>query len=124
MPLVRLSFTPTHDATTQRYVADHVHDALVESVGIPPDDRFQLLRQSGEMIYDRSYLGIERTEKFVIVEIIFRAGRSVEKKQALYANIAGRLEGLGIPKGDVMIVLLENAPEDWSFGNGVAQYVK
>jgi phenylpyruvate tautomerase PptA (4-oxalocrotonate tautomerase family) len=124
MPLVRISFTPAHDATMQRQVADHVHEALVESVSIPADDRFQLLRQSGEMIYDRQYLGITRTEKFVIVEIVMRAGRPVEKKQALYKNIAERLERLGIPKGDVMIVLLENDLEDWSFGNGVAQYVK
>ena len=122
MPLVRLSFTPAHDAATQRAVADHVHDALVESVGIPKDVRFQLLRQSGEMIYDRHYLGIERSEKFVVVEIILRSGRSVEKKQALYKNIADRLESAGISRGDVMIALVENEAADWSFGNGIAQY--
>jgi phenylpyruvate tautomerase PptA (4-oxalocrotonate tautomerase family) len=124
MPLVRISFTPAHDTLVQRSVAQHVHEALVESVGIPADDRFQLLRQSGEMIYDRHYLGIERSDKFVIVEIIFRRGRTIEQKQSLYANVAARLETLGIRKSDVMIVLQENGLEDWSFGDGIAQYVK
>ncbi len=124
MPLVRLSFTPAHTVETQRSAADHVYEALVESVGVPDGDRFMLLRQSGEIVYDRRYLGIERTEKFVLVEIIFRSGRSTEKKQALYKNVAERFERLGIPKGDVMIVLVENQAEDWSFGNGIAQYVK
>ena len=50
-------------------------------------------------------------------------GRTTDKKKALYAAIAERLNAnLGIRKEDIVISLLEVSPEDWSLGNGVAQY--
>ena len=79
MPFVRLSF-PTgssYDGPLKRKIADEVHAALVESIGIPADDRFQLLQQSGELIYDTGYLGVRRTDGFFTIEVVFRRGRSV-----------------------------------------------
>ena len=74
---------------------------------------------------DRHYLGIERSSDLVIVQIALRRGRSVEAKQALYGAIAERLSrSPGVRPADVFVTLVENGPEDWSFGDGVAQYVK
>jgi phenylpyruvate tautomerase PptA (4-oxalocrotonate tautomerase family) len=122
MPLVRI--TGTHDHATLRILGDVVHDALVATVGIPPDDRFQVLDRlpPEALIADAAYLGIAR-ERTVFVEVTLRAGRTQEIKRAFYRRVADEaLAKAGIRREDVMIVLHENAPGDWCFGAGVAQY--
>ena len=106
-------------------MGDAVHQAMVETIGVPPLDRFQLIdeRDGDELVYDRAYLGIERTDGVVFVQITLNAGRTVEQKKALYARIAGLLgERAGVRSQDVLVSLVEVARENWSFGNGVAQY--
>jgi phenylpyruvate tautomerase PptA (4-oxalocrotonate tautomerase family) len=50
--------------------------------------------------------------------------RTVEQKQALYARIVELLgKNPGIRPQDVMINLIDVGKENWSFGNGIAQYV-
>ena len=59
----------------------------------------------------------------MFIQITLNGGRTTDKKKALYATIAQRLHAnLGIRKEDVVISLLEISPEDWSLGNGEAQY--
>lgn len=122
MPLVRI--TGSHDHSTLRALGDVVHEALVSAVGIPPDDRFQILDGLAPeaIVADRSFLGVAR-ERAVFVEVTLRGGRTREVKRAFYERVAdGASERAGIRREDVMIVLHENATIDWSFGNGVAQY--
>ena len=46
------------------------------------------------------------------------------KKQALYREIVAALgKDPGVKPEDVIINLVEVLPENWSFGNGIAQYV-
>ena len=122
VPLVRI--TGRHDVQTLRALGDAVHESLVSAIGIPADDRFQILTAAtGEtLIADPSYLGC-RHESPAIVEITLSAGRSNDQKRALYAEIARGAEAIGIRPDDVMIVLHENQRVDWSFGAGIAQYV-
>jgi phenylpyruvate tautomerase PptA (4-oxalocrotonate tautomerase family) len=61
----------------------------------------------------------------MFVEITLRRGRGVVQKQALYREIAERMSATGLVRPeDLLIVLHENDTADWSFGNGVAQYVE
>ncbi|MDB5070270.1 MAG: tautomerase family protein [Candidatus Eremiobacteraeota bacterium] len=122
MPLVRI--TGRHDVTTLHALGDAVHDALVAAVGIPADDRFQVLTSAtAEMlIADPGYLGHHR-ESPAIVEITLSAGRTNDQKRDLYARIARGAEAAGIRADDVMVVLHENQRVDWSFGGGIADYV-
>ncbi len=101
-----------------------VHHALVASLGIPPADRFQIVtaHPAEAFHFDRSFLGLQRSGHPVVVEISLRAGRPEERKRELYRLIATRLEAVGVPPADVLIVLHENTAADWSFGNGLAQY--
>jgi 4-oxalocrotonate tautomerase len=127
MPLVRIDLRRGMPREYRQALADGVYEAMRESIGIPENDRFILVSEhdAENLSYDRHYLGIERGDDFVSVQITLRRGRSVEAKQALYRGIAERLaRSPGVPSGDVLITLVENGPEDWSFGNGVAQYVK
>jgi 4-oxalocrotonate tautomerase len=123
MPLVRIDLK---EASTERRlrIADSVHEALVEALGIPPDDRFQIVTEHGRnLIYDRSYLGISRSDDIVIVQVTLNAGRSEEKKAAFYRRVADLLHAkAGVRPEDVFISLVEVPKENWSFGNGVAQY--
>ncbi|MEA2688301.1 MAG: hypothetical protein QOD51_908 [Candidatus Eremiobacteraeota bacterium] len=122
MPLVHI--TGRHDLKTLRALGNAVHDALVAAVGIPVDDRFQVLTTATNetLTADPSYLGQHR-ELPVIVEITLSAGRTNDQKRDLYARIASGAEATGIRPDDIMIVLHENQRVDWSFGSGIAQYV-
>jgi phenylpyruvate tautomerase PptA (4-oxalocrotonate tautomerase family) len=122
MPLVRI--IGRYDLQTLRALGDAVHDALVAAVGIPADDRFQVLTSATDetLLADPDYLGHHR-ESPAIVEITLSAGRTNDQKRDLYARIARGAEAAGIRADDVMVVLHENQRVDWSFGGGIADYV-
>lgn len=125
MPFVEIFVPDTFPPPQRRKLADAVHAALVETIGIPSDDRFQVIRALGadDWICDPSYLGLNRTANALVVRITLRRGRPNAKKRALYravADNAARCAGLRVE--DVFIVLNENEASDWSFGGGVAQY--
>lgn len=126
MPLVRIELGRGKSAEYRQAIADAVYEAMRETIQIPENDRFEIVTEHdrSHFIYDRHYLGIQRSDDFVVVQIALRRGRSTEMKQALYRRITERLsEAPGIAPADVFITLLENGLDDWSFGNGIAQYV-
>lgn len=123
MPFVRIFLKQSVDPARRRAIADAVHAGMVNAIGIPADDRFQVLSSHGDdLIYDAHYLGIERTDELVMVEVHLSIGRSLEQKRALYAKVADQLVALGIRRQDVFIHLMETTMLNWSFGDGVAQY--
>lgn len=124
MPLVRIDLRKGKDATDREQIGQIVHEALV-SVGVPKDDRFQVIseHEPSNFAFDPTYLGIRRSEDLVIIQITWNEGRTVEQKKALYKAIADGLEGrLGLRREDVFVSLVEVKKENWSFGNGIAQY--
>ena len=101
-----------------------MHELLV-SVGVPKDDRFQADRRirHRELRLRSNYLDIRRTEDLVIIQITWNEGRTVEQKKALYKAIADGLAAtISLRREDVFVSLIEVKRENWSFGNGVAQY--
>ena len=102
-----------------------MHQALVETIGIPPADRFQLISEytADHFIYDPSYMDMSRTDQLVMLQMTISLGRTVEQKRALYQRITERLsEHPGIRPEDIFINVIEVAKENWSFGQGIAQY--
>jgi 4-oxalocrotonate tautomerase len=127
LPLITLSLETGRSRDEKLRLADAVYEALRSAIQIPENDRFVAIREyaTGDLIADPGYLGIARSEHPIFVEITLRRGRSTEKKQALYREIAQRMAAAGsVRPEDVLIVLRENETPDWSFGNGVAQYVE
>jgi 4-oxalocrotonate tautomerase len=125
MPLVRIALLAGKSDTQKRQIADAAHRALVETISIPAQDRFQIISEHAraDLIYDPSYLKIQRTDDIVIVQITMSAGRTLELRKALFQRMADLLhEEAGIRREDVFVNLVETAKENWSFGNGVAQY--
>jgi 4-oxalocrotonate tautomerase len=126
MPLVRIFLREGKSDGYRRAIADGVHRALVESVDAPQPDRFQIVTEhrADALIYDASYLGIERSDDIVIVQITLSAGRKPAQKRKLYRRMAEILkENPGLRPQDLTINLVEVAWENWSFGNGEAQYI-
>jgi 4-oxalocrotonate tautomerase len=125
MPFVRLTLKQSRTPDQRRAIADGVHLALQSAVGVPAGDRFQAIETLGDdLIVDPDFLGIHRDDGAVLIEIHLASGRSVAKKQALYRDIAANLEKAGVEKRNVFIHLVETAVENWSFGEGIAQYVE
>jgi 4-oxalocrotonate tautomerase len=125
MPLVRISLRQGKSATYRRAVGDAVHQAMVEAINVPPMDRFQVITEHSPegLIYDPEYLGVRRTDAVVFIQITLNVGRSLELKKALYARMAELLkQNPGVRPEDVFINLTEVPRENWSFGNGIAQY--
>ena len=122
MPLSRLS-VPAHLPPSRiRALADAVHESLVETCGVEPNNRFQLVSTyaSRMMFIDATYGDVKRTPDGSIIEILLLEGRTAEQKKNLFRRIADRAAGAGFAGDDVMITLVENAPHNWSLGQGRA----
>ena len=127
MPLVRISLMQGKPAHYGKQVGEIVYQAMRSAIAIPARDHFQIITEHDQssLIYDPTYLDIERTDDFLVIQITLNEGRTLEAKKALYQEIAGRLHTtLGIRTEDVFINLVEVKKENWSFGNGIAQYAQ
>ena len=125
MPLVRISLRRGKSATHLAALRNGIYAAMRETFDVPEDDRFILVHQhdDGEFDCDPNYLGIPRSDNLVIVQIACNNTRTAAQKQAFYRRVAGNLAtDPGLRPEDVFINLLETARENWSFGNGIAQY--
>ena len=125
MPLVRIDLNKSYNPDKTKKIGELVYRAMEEEISVPKDDKFQIITKhdTSELNIPDSYLGIKYTNKIIIIQITLNAGRSLELKQKLYKRIAEDLnKELNIRKEDVFIGLVEVAKENWSFGNGQAQY--
>jgi phenylpyruvate tautomerase PptA (4-oxalocrotonate tautomerase family) len=126
MPFVRISLRQGTQPEYRKAIADGVHQAMIDALAIPPDDRFQVISEHApeNLIYDPHYLGITRTDKVVFIQITLSAGRKPGQKRALYKRVSELLsKSPGVRPEDVLINLVEVAWENWSFGKGVGQYM-
>jgi 4-oxalocrotonate tautomerase len=124
MPFVRISVKGSRSEKERQSIGDCIHRAMVKAIGIPEGDRFQVITEhEADLIYDPHYLNIHRTDGIVMIQITLASGRTLEKKKALFKNIAEFLAAEhGVRPEDVFINLVETAMENWSFGNGICQY--
>jgi 4-oxalocrotonate tautomerase len=126
MPLVRIDLRRGKSPAYKKAISDGVYQALREIFTVPENDRFMVVtdRADEDFLYEPNYLGIAHGADFAMLQITVTNTRTVEQKQALYARIVELLEkNPGIRQQDVMINLIDVGKENWSFGNGGAQYV-
>jgi phenylpyruvate tautomerase PptA (4-oxalocrotonate tautomerase family) len=125
MPLVRIAYMKDKPEGFGKKVGAIVYQTMLDTINVPPKDNFQLISEHdpGTLVYDPEYLDIPRTDGVIFIQITLNEGRSVELKKAFYSALAERLNHeLGVRIQDVFISLVEVKKENWSFGNGVAQY--
>lgn len=127
MPLVRIDLLEGKTAEFKTQLGELVYESMLETIGIPEEDKFVVVNdlKAEELIFSTNYLGVDRTEGIVIIQITMNEGRTTEVKKALYKTVADKLNSqLAIRKEDVFINLVEVNKENWSFGNGIAQYAE
>ncbi|GAA0682229.1 tautomerase family protein [Dyella marensis] len=126
MPLVRIALRRGKSAAYIAALRNGIYRAMREAFDVPENDRFILVSQheAEEFDYDPGYLDIARDDDLVMVQIACNNTRTTEKKQAFYKRMAELLaEQPGLRPENLLINLLETGKENWSFGNGIAQYV-
>lgn len=125
MPFTQIQLKKGKSAEFRSTLMEQIYLAMVETISIPEDDRFATITEleSGNFNNSGNYAGIDRSDDVVFIQITLNKGRDIEKKKALYAAIAKKLSAdPGIRPEDIVISLVEVAMEDWSLGNGIAQY--
>jgi phenylpyruvate tautomerase PptA (4-oxalocrotonate tautomerase family) len=125
MPLIRISLRAGKPADYGRAIAENIYESLRETFNVPENDFFATVDEleARDFIYDRKYFNIERGDDLVLIQLTVSNTRTVEQKKALYHRIVERLgKSPGLRPQDIFLNLLEVAKENWSFGNGEAQY--
>lgn len=126
MPLVRIDLQVGRNAAEVRRLADVVQEVMRASFAAPPRDRYQIVTEHpvGQVIAEDTGLGFERTDGVVVIQIV-EQGRSQEQKKVLYAELSRRLAAeCGVLPTDLIVSVVANDPEDWSFGLGRAQFLE
>jgi phenylpyruvate tautomerase PptA (4-oxalocrotonate tautomerase family) len=126
MPLVRIDLVEGRSQEYRQKVGEIVYQTLLDVLSVPNHDRFQVITEHSKsgLSFDRDYLGVHRSDDCIFLQITLNSGRSVELKQRFYKAIADGLHaGVKLRREDVFVNLVEVPKENWSFGNGEAQYV-
>jgi len=126
MPLVRIDLIQGHSADYRAVIGDVVYQAMVGTLNVPQNDRFQVIAEhpAEDLIFDPTYLDIQRSPDCIFIQVTLNEGRTVEQKQLFYKAVAdGLQQRLALRREDVLINMVEVTKADWSFGNGEAQYV-
>jgi 4-oxalocrotonate tautomerase len=125
MPVTRIAIREGKTSEYKRALMDEIYEAMRETVNIADGDRFMAITEHGddEFAYG-AFLGVDRSEDLVQVQV-FWAPKPVDAKLAMYRRIVERLAANpGVRPEDVLIAVVESAAENWSFGNGEAQFHK
>jgi phenylpyruvate tautomerase PptA (4-oxalocrotonate tautomerase family) len=121
MPFIRTSVHKDASPLQRERIVEGIHQALVDSIGMPQDELFNLVTEyePEQFRFNRTFNGVVRSDRVVVVEITLRRGRSDAMKRELYANIVRNLaSGAEIQPADVFIFMHENDYSDWSVGGG------
>ncbi|MCD8892655.1 tautomerase family protein [Staphylococcus nepalensis] len=125
MPLIKLDMIKGREKEEIKRILDITYDVMLDAFQAPIGDRYQIVNQHEdyEMQILDTGLGVSRTELVIVFTIITRP-RTKNQKIEFYKKLAEALnESLNIRKEDIMISLVENTDEDWSFFNGKAQFL-
>lgn len=125
MPLMRFDVIEGRNQEELKNLLDAAHRAMVEAFGVPERDRYQIVHEHppAHMIIEDTGLNIPRSRNVVVVTVNSRP-RATEAKQKLYTELCRELKGTcGVESSDVMVNIVTNTDEDWSFGLGRAQFL-
>lgn len=125
MPLLYIDLIEGRTPSEVRALLDAVHESVVEAFGVPPRDRYQVVRThpAHEIVALDTGLGISRSSNQVIINVVSRR-RTRAMKEKFYELLATNLaERCGLDPADLIVSITENGDEDWSFGHGRAQFL-
>ncbi|RYY07656.1 MAG: tautomerase family protein [Alphaproteobacteria bacterium] len=125
MPLARIDLLEGRSAEYRRTIADVVYDQMIVCLGVP-EDRFQVISEHkpDNFFFDKDYLGYDRSESCIFIQLIFLDVASGEQKAAFYRSVVDDLvTKLHVRPEDVFFNLVTVDPPDFSMGMGRATYI-
>ena len=125
MPLIHISLRAGKPEAYRQAIFDSLYRAMREALSVPEGDQFMTISEhdAANFRYGAAF-GIARSDDLVFIQITVFNTRTVAEKKALFKRIAELLgENPGIRPEDVFVNILDAAKENWSVGNGVAQFV-
>lgn len=125
MPLLIFDVIEGRSDAQLQTLLDAAHRAVLSAFEVPVQDRYQIVHENKakHMVIEDTGLNLTRTRDLVVVRVI-TSPRPEEQKQKFYAELSRELkESCGIEGSDLMVSITTNSKGDWSFGNGVAQYL-
>ncbi|MGO9887829.1 MAG: tautomerase family protein [Solirubrobacteraceae bacterium] len=126
MPITRIAIREGKTPEYKQALMDEIYQAMLETVAIKDGDRFMAITEHDEHAFAYGpFLGLERTDDLVQIQVFWAPGKAVDAKLAMYRKIVERLgANPGVRPADVLISVVETAAENWSFGNGETQFYK
>jgi 4-oxalocrotonate tautomerase len=124
VPVTRIAIREGKTAEYKQALLDEIYEAMRETVAIKEGDRFMAITEHDEHAFAYGpFLGIERSDDLVQIQVFWAPGKTVEQKLAMYRRIVERLDSRpGVRPEDVLISVNETAAENWSFGHGETQF--
>lgn len=125
MPIIKIDMIKGRSKEQIKEILDVSYEVMLDAFVAPEGDRYQIVTQHEdyEMAILDTGLGVERTDEVLVFTLLSRP-RTKDQKTKFYHNLVSRLhDELNIRKEDVMISLVENTDENWSFFNGEAQFL-
>src|ERR1700712_1937173 len=124
MPLLHISLRAGKPEAYRQAILDGLYRAMREALNVPDDDQFMTITEHAPANFRTgNAYGVERSADVIYIQITVFDTRTAEQKKALFRRIAELLgENPGIRPQDVFVTILPSAKENWSVGNGLAQF--
>lgn len=125
MPLMRFDVMQGRSKVEITTLLDAAHRAMLTAFKVPARDRYQIVHEHPpeHFIVQDTGLDIPRTRNVVVVTVTSRP-RTRAMKETFYAELCRELKAsCGIEASDVMVSIVTNTDEDWSFGHGRGQFL-
>ena len=92
MPVTRIAIREGKTADYKQALMDEIYEAMRETVAIKDGDRFMAITEHGEHEFAYGpFLGIERGDDLVQIQVFWAPGKTVDAKLAMYRQIVERL---------------------------------
>jgi hypothetical protein len=125
MPLAKVHVLEgQYDEVRLGKMSEAIQNALIEVLGIPPDDFFQIhhVLPRNRYLHTPAFLGQKYSDEMILLELTFITGRPKETRLALLKSLNEKVVAAArISPADLVIMLYEIAGENASFGSGLAQ---
>ena len=126
MPLININLIEGKPESYLKKLGDIIHQTLIETWGIPIDDRFHIIHEHKKQHFqiDKIMWGTNRTDDLILLHIV-SSPRTKDMKLNFYKKLAAALaQEINLGGDDLFINIVTSQPEDWSFANGEAQLLQ
>jgi len=125
MPLMKIYVVEGRREDEIQAISAAVHRAMLAAFSVPERDLYQIITElkPSRLVMEDTGLGIPRTDNRMMIQVFTRP-RPRDQKEAFYRLVCEELaKSAGTASSDVMVSMVENSDEDWSFGLGRAQFL-